>query len=334
MGWHVIDVFDGDTSVENITAALEAAKLEKDRPTFINIRTTIGYGTSTAGTFKSHHGTYSEDDAAKHLASGVTSTHQLSENALKYFKFTVDEGRRLEDDWNLKLEKYSTAYPKEAKLFKERMEGKLDFDGILTSLTVPSKLQPTRQWNGTVFNELISKIPNLMAGGADLWNSNQMGDQSTRIFDRLHPQGRVIRYGIREHAMASISNGLAAYSPGGILPITATFFMFYLYAAPGVRMGALSNLQVIHVATHDSIGEGQNGQTHQPVELDSLYRAMPTLLYIRPADAEEVLGAWMTALAAREAPSIISLARDPAATNIPNTSRLQVQRGGYVVLEK
>jgi len=144
----------------------------------------------------------------------------------------------------------------------------------------------------------------------------------------------VIRYGIREHAMASISNGLAAYSPGGILPITATFFMFYLYAAPGVRMGALSNLQVIHVATHDSIGEGQNGQTHQPVELDSLYRAMPTLLYIRPADAEEVVGAWMTALAAKEAPSIISLARDPAVTAIPNTNRDQVQRGGYVILEK
>jgi dihydroxyacetone synthase len=134
--------------------------------------------------------------------------------------------------------------------------------------------------------------------------------------------------------MASISNGLAAYSPGGILPITATFFMFYLYAAPGVRMGALSNLQVIHVATHDSIGEGQNGQTHQPVELDSLYRAMPTLLYIRPADAEEVLGAWLTALGAKETPSIISLARDPAVTAIPKTSRFQVQRGGYVILEK
>ena len=334
MGWHVIDVFDGDTSVENIIAALEAAKLEKDRPTFINIRTTIGYGTTTAGTFKSHHGTYSDDDAAKHLAPGVTSTHQLSQNALEYFRSTVEEGKKLEDNWNLKLEKYSIAYPKEAKLFKERMEGKIDFESTLTSLNIPSELQPTRQFNGTVFNELISMVPNIIAGGADLWNSNQMGDQSTRIFDSLHPEGRVIRYGIREHAMASISNGLAAYSPGGLLPITATFFMFYLYAAPGVRMGALSNLQVIHVATHDSIGEGQNGQTHQPVELDSLYRAMPTLLYIRPADAEEVLGAWLTALGAKETPSIISLARDPAVTAIPKTSRLQVQRGGYVILEK
>jgi dihydroxyacetone synthase len=334
MGWNVIDVFDGDTSVENITAALEEAKLEKSKPTFINIRTTIGFGTSTAGTFKSHHGTYSDDDAVNHLAPGVTSTHQLSQNALDYFKFTVEEGKRLEDEWKSKLEKYSSAYPKEARLLKERMQGKLDFESTLTSMNIPSDIQPTRQWNGTVFNELMSKLPNMMAGGADLWNSNQMGDQSNRIFDSLHPEGRVIRYGIREHAMASISNGLAAYSPGGILPITATFFMFYLYAAPGVRMGALSNLQVIHIATHDSIGEGQNGMTHQPVELDSLYRAMPTLLYIRPADAEEVLGAWLTALAAKDTPSIISLARDPAVTNIPKTSRLQVQRGGYVILEK
>jgi dihydroxyacetone synthase len=179
MGWNVIDVFDGDTSVENITAALEEAKLEKSKPTFINIRTTIGFGTSTAGTFKSHHGTYSDDDAANHLAPGVTSTHQLSQNALDYFKFTVEEGKRLEDEWNLKLEKYSSAYPKEAKLFKERMEGKMDFESTLTSMSIPSNIQPTRQWNGTVFNELMSKLPNMMAGGADLWNSNQMGDQST-----------------------------------------------------------------------------------------------------------------------------------------------------------
>jgi dihydroxyacetone synthase len=334
MGWHVIDVFDGDTSVENITAALAAAKLEKEKPTFINIRTTIGFGTSTAGTFKAHHGTYSDDDAANYLANGVTSTHQLSQNALDFFKFTVEEGKKLEEDWNLRLEKYSSAYPKEAKLFKDRMQGRIEFESILTSMTIPSEIQPTRQWNGTVFNELMSKLPNMVAGGADLWNSNQMGDQSNRIFDRLHPEGRVVRYGIREHAMASISNGLAAYSPGGILPVTATFFMFYLYAAAGVRMGALSNLQVIHIATHDSIGEGQNGMTHQPVELDSLFRAMPTLLYIRPADAEEVLGAWLTALGAKETPSIISLARDPASTVIPQTNRLQVQRGGYVILEK
>ncbi|KAH8817132.1 Transketolase, thiamine diphosphate binding domain-containing protein [Xylogone sp. PMI_703] len=334
MGWNVIDVYSGDTSVDEIRAALTAAQKEKTKPTFINIRTTIGFGTSVAGTFKAHHGTYSDEDAAAHLAPGVSSTHEISHQARNYFKSTVENGARLEDEWNLKVKAYCKSHPEKAKLFKDCIDGKLDYQDTLLSMAIPSDIQATRQWNGTVFNKLMSEIPSMMAGGADLWNSNQMGDQSSRIFDRLHPEGRVIRYGIREHAMASISNGLAAYSPGGILPVTATFFMFYLYAAAGVRMGALSELQVIHVATHDSIGEGQNGPTHQPVELDSLYRAMPSLLYIRPADAEEVLGAWLTALGSRHQPSIISLARDPAITGIPNTNRLEVQRGGYVVAEK
>lgn len=134
--------------------------------------------------------------------------------------------------------------------------------------------------------------------------------------------------------MASIANGLSAFNRGTFLPVTSTFFMFYLYAAPGVRMGALSNLKVIHVATHDSIGEGQNGPTHQPVEVDSLFRAMPNLLYIRPADAEEVIGAWKVALAADRIPSMISLARDPAIHPISSTSREKVMAGGYVLVER
>lgn len=111
--------------------------------------------------------------------------------------------------------------------------------------------------------------------------------------------------------MASISSGIAAYATDALVPVTATIFMLYLYVTLGVRMGALSNLQVIHVATHDSVGDGQNGPTHQPVELDSLYRAMPNLQYIRPVTGEEVVGAWLLAIQARKKPSIISLARDP-----------------------
>lgn len=193
--------------------------------------------------------------------------------------------------------------------------------------------QATRQYNGAIFNQMMERVPNLMAGGADLWNSNQMGHQGHRIFDRNHYNGRVIRYGIREHAMASISNGIAAYAPGALIPVTATFFMFYLYAAPGVRMGALSNLQVIHVATHDSIGEGQNGPTHQPVELDSLYRVMPNLQYTRPATGEEVVGAWLLALQSRKQPTIISLARDPPTVATRGTNQESVLRGGYTILD-
>ena len=334
MGWHVIDVEDGDTSVASIAKALAEAKKIRAKPTFINIRTTIGHGTSTAGTFKSHHGNYSEEDAAKQATPGVTATHTISERTREYWAEAAKRGKETEAQWNRTMESYEIKYPDMAKALQQRLHGKVDADELLASMAVPEKVVPTRQFNGTVFNKLMEHIPAMLAGGADLWNSNQMGDQSPRIFDRAHPEGRVIRYGIREHATASISNGIAAYAPGAFLPVTATFFMFYLYAAAGVRMGALSNLRVIHVATHDSIGEGQNGPTHQPVEVDSLFRAMPNLQYIRPSDSEEVIGAWMAALGNEGGPSIISLARDPAEIVVPNTDRCKVRLGGYVISEK
>jgi dihydroxyacetone synthase len=330
MGWNVIDVFNGDSSVGSIVAALDLARSTRGKPTMLNIRTTIGYGTSTAGTFKSHHGTYTDEDAAYFATEGLP-THTLSERAKKYFQRCLEQGESQESSWGVRLSRYAHEFPENWRDLKARMEGRYDFQGLLSSIKPTDEIQSTRQFNGTVFNKLMAIMPNIMAGGADLWNSNQLGDQSSRIFDSLNFDGRVIRHGIREHAMASISNGMAAYSPQGIIPITATFFMFYLYAAAGVRMGALSGLQVIHVATHDSIGEGQNGATHQPVELDSLFRCMPNILYIRPSDAEEVIGAWMAALAATKQPSIISLARDPALFRVRGTDRAKLQRGGYVV---
>jgi dihydroxyacetone synthase len=144
--------------------------------------------------------------------------------------------------------------------------------------------------------------------------------------------GRYIHYGVREHAMAGISNGLAAFAPQTFVPVTSSFFMFYLYAAPAVRMGALQSLQVIHVATHDSIGTGEDGPTHQPIELANLYRAMPNLLYIRPADSEETAGAWITAIEAKNMPSIISTSRH-SLPQLKNTRRNLVSKGAYVLEE-
>lgn len=132
--------------------------------------------------------------------------------------------------------------------------------------------------------------------------------------------------------MCAISNGLAAFAPNTLIPVTSTFFMFYLYAAPAVRMGALQHLQVIHAATHDSIGMGEDGPTHQPIELANLYRAMPNLLYIRPADSEETAGAWITAIEAKNTPSIISTSRH-ALPQLKHTQRSMVRRGAYVVEE-
>ncbi|KAI5240364.1 hypothetical protein E4T42_08410 [Aureobasidium subglaciale] len=333
IGWHVIDVHDGDHSVSSIADALAAAKSLKGRPTFINIRTTIGYGTATAGTFKSHHGTYSDHDAALY-ASDHASTHTLTEETRTYWKEAMTRGKELENAWSEDMKKYTSSYPELATALRLRVRGDYDVHELLRTFKKPDDIQATRQFNGFLFNELMSKVPSMIAGGADLWNSNQMGDQSHRIFDRDNLDGRVIRYGIREHAMTSISNGLAAYAPGCFLPVTATFFMFYLYGAAGVRMGALSNLKVIHIATHDCIGEGQNGPTHQPVELDSLFRAMPNIQYIRPGDSEEVIGAWIAALDANGRPSMLSLARDPALSFVPNTDRQKVLKGGYVIVEK
>ena len=146
--------------------------------------------------------------------------------------------------------------------------------------------------------------------------------------------GRYIHWGIREHAMAAISNGLAAYNKGTIFPVTSSFFMFYIYAAPGIRMGALQGLQQIHIATHDSIGTGEDGPTHQPIALAALYRSMPNLLYIRPCDSEETAGAFIAAIKADTTPSIISLSRQALTQYPENSNRDGVQKGAYVFMEQ
>ncbi|KAF9883047.1 hypothetical protein FE257_004301 [Aspergillus nanangensis] len=192
----------------------------------------------------------------------------------------------------------------------------------------------TRESNGENLDILWASNPALCGGGADLVGSNKFKYAVNDVFHPLHEfKGRYIRHGIQEHAMAAVANGLAAFHPGTFIPVTATFFMFYLYAAPAVRMGALSHLQVIHIATHDSFQEGQNGPTHQPVELDSLFRAMPNLIYMRPCDAEELIGAYQHALSNRCSPMMLSIARDPVGY-VPSTNRTVVARGAYVIQER
>jgi dihydroxyacetone synthase len=195
-----------------------------------------------------------------------------------------------------------------------------------------------------VLQPLAANIPGFMVGTADLSPSVHMSWPGKLDFQHpdLNPQsgptgsyaGRYVHYGVREHAMAAISNGLAAFNPGTIIPVTSSFFMFYLYAAPAVRMGALQHLQVIHAATHDSIGMGEDGPTHQPIELAALYRAMPNLLYIRPADSEETAGAWTAALEAKHSSSIISTSRHKVAQFPGQTSREGVTKGAYVIREQ
>jgi len=339
-GWHVLEIADGSFDVKAIVGALEYAKTLSSKPVFVNVKTIIGIGTQVAGTAKAHHGTFDSESVrkSKELAGqDPAMTHVVPDAARAFFRERKSHGEELQQQWEDLLAQYTETFPEAAKDFEERRQGSLgtEYSRVLADIDASQfKGQATREVNGVLIEKVWPICGAICGGGADLVNSNKVYYSETDVFHPLTSfAGRYLRYGIREHAMASISNGIAAYSPGTFLPITATFFMFYIYAAAGVRMGALSHLQVVHFATHDSFAEGQNGQTHQPVELDSLYRAMPNLQYIRPCDAEEVVGAWMIALNSRHTPSIISLGRDPVG-NVPNTDRYKVAKGAYIVIER
>nr|RBQ89233.1 hypothetical protein FVER53263_09977 [Fusarium verticillioides] len=337
-GWHVIDVMDGNYSVEDIVAALQLSTTYKRKPTFINVRTTIGVDTAVAGTFKAHHGAIDQESVSRwKRQTGVdpASSHVVSPQSLSFFRERKEHGARLHNEWNARLEYYCQQYPEDGRILQSRLSSSTD-PGIKLLSELDSaqfRGKATRESNGAILQLLWQAVPSLCGGGADLANSNQIKYTETDVF---HPEvgykGRYLRHGIREHAMAAIANGLAAYHPGTFVPVTATFMLFFLYAAPAMRMGALSDLPTIHIATHDSFQEGQNGPTHQPVEVDSLFRAMPGLRYLRPCDAEELIGCWMYALRCKSNPCMLSLARDPVQA-VPGTDRSKVSKGAYVVRE-
>ncbi|KAF7546011.1 hypothetical protein G7Z17_g8735 [Cylindrodendrum hubeiense] len=336
-GWHVIDVTEGSYDVQAVVSALRLSSTVKGQPIFINVRTVIGLGTQVAGTAKAHHGVFDKESVAesKRLAGQDPSvTHTIPEASLAFFRERKTHGESINASWDSLISKYNDAHPDVAQSLDRARKGDSGTEWLEILNQIDSsqfKGTATRDANGALIEKIWKIHPALCGGGADLVTSNKVSYTADDVF---HPSvsyaGRFVRYGIREHAMASISNGIAAYNPGTFLPITATFLIFYLYAAPGVRMGAISELPVIHFATHDSFAEGQNGPTHQAVEVDSLYRAMPNLTYIRPCDAEEVIGAWILALSKKTGPSMLSLGRDPVGP-VPSTSRSGVAKGAYVV---
>ncbi|EOA86549.1 uncharacterized protein SETTUDRAFT_153361 [Exserohilum turcica Et28A] len=345
-GWDVVDVEDGCFDVEGLIEALNKARASTEKPTFINVRTIIGVGSAVAGDAVAHGVAFGTTDVAnmkKAYGFNPDEHFVVSDEVRKFFADIPERGQELVKSWEERVAAYETKYPDEGADFRRRIEGRLTEDWkslVPTSFTdAPTA---TRKSSGLVFNTLAEKINNFMVGTADLTPSVNMTWKGKVDFQ--HPDlkttcgitgnysGRYIHYGVREHAMAAVSNGLAAFAPNTFIPVTSSFFMFYLYAAPAVRMGALQQLQVIHAATHDSIGMGEDGPTHQPIELANLYRAMPNLLYIRPGDSEETAGAWITAIEAKKTPSIISTSRHTL-PQLPQTNRDMVAKGAYVLEE-
>ncbi|SPO05031.1 related to TRANSKETOLASE [Cephalotrichum gorgonifer] len=347
-GWNVLDVHDGNSDVPAIVNALMAARTS-DKPTFINIRTTIGFGSSKAGNAKTHGAALGVDDVANIKKSFGLSTDEhfsIPNDVYEFFADVAGRGEEHEAEWAATLQKYKDEHRDLAQEFGLRVAGRMPADWkqcILPKDQLPTDPTPSRKSAGFMTNLLGEKVNSFLIGTADLTPSchvafnNKVDFQSPDLRTACgldgDYSGRYIHYGIREHAMCAISNGLAAFNKGTFVPLTSTFFMFYLYAAPAVRMAALQGLQQIHIATHDSIGTGEDGPTHQPIALPALYRAMPNTLYIRPCDSEEVAGAFVAALEATETPTIISLSRQ-ALTQYPKySSREGVGKGAYVFTE-
>ncbi|KAL1965272.1 hypothetical protein VTN77DRAFT_5874 [Rasamsonia byssochlamydoides] len=324
-GWDVIEVEDGCFDIEGLVKALEQARASTDKPTFINVKTVIGLGSQVAGTALAHGVAFGADDVAQQK---------------KAYGFDPEESFVISDTL---VDEYTVKYPDLGAEFRRRVRGELPSNWKdLIPASFPDKPTPSRASSGLVFNPITKEINSFLVGTADLSPSVNMTwpgkvdfqhpDLRTTCGSNGNHSGRYIHYGVREHAMCAIANGMAAFAPNTIIPVTSSFFMFYLYAAPAVRMGALQNLQIIHAATHDSIGMGEDGPTHQPIELASLFRAMPNLLYIRPGNSEETAGAWIAAIEAKRTPTIISTSRH-ALPQLKQTRREGVASGAYVLEE-
>ncbi|EXJ75321.1 transketolase [Cladophialophora psammophila CBS 110553] len=340
-GWNVVEIADGCWDVGAITQALEASR-RSPLPTFVNCHTVIGVDTAVAGDAVAHGAALGSETviSLKRLYGFDPEQRYIIPDTVRdFFSGLPSQGESLVAEWNQTLQRYSQAFPDLAEEYARRMEGDLqdNWESLIPD-AFPSTPTPTRAASGLVFHPLAERLDQFLVGTADLAPSVYMSWKSKEDFEPPclgtgSYAGRFIHYGVREHAMAAISNGLAAYHPGIFIPVTSSFFMFYLYAAPAVRMGALQHLQIIHAATHDSIGMGEDGPTHQPIELAALYRAMPNLLYIRPGDSEETAGAWIEAIRARHTSSIISTSRHALPQLTGLAKRTGVAKGAYILEE-
>jgi transketolase len=331
--WHVQIVEDGN-DLEGISKAIEAAQGVKDKPSLIAVRTVIGYGSPKAGTNKAHGealGAEAVKQTKKNLGWPEDKTFYVPDDAAKNWLQAVEKGAKEESDWNALLASYRKAFPEESAEFERVQEGRLK-DGWEQSLPrFPANGKPvaTRTAGNTVMNAIVKYVPELLGGAADLSTSTKTVIKDSANF-HIDPKGENIYFGVREFGMCAIVNGMAAH--GGIIPYGSTFFCFSDYAKPALRMAALMQVHSIFVFTHDSIGLGEDGPTHQPVEQLTMLRAVPHLTDFRPADANETSAAWGLALERRGA-SFMALSRQDLPLLDPVKQRVfeGVRRGAYIV---
>jgi len=332
-GWHVQHVANGDSDIDAIDAAIRAAQAVSDKPSIIKVSTTIGFGSTKAGSEKAHGeplGTASLKAVKTAFGFDPEASFVVPDDVKAFYSAAAARSAGAEASWKDVLAKYTSAHPERAAEFLRRFSGTLP-DGWFAKLpryTPADKADATRNLSGAVLNVLAATLPEVIGGSADLTPSNKTQFKGAVDYQHATPGGRYIRFGVREHAMAAICNGIAAY--GGLLPYCGTFLNFIGYAAGATRLSALSNFRVIYVGTHDSIGLGEDGPTHQPVEMIEMLRATPNMFVWRPADGNEVSAAYAAAVANTTGPAVIALSRQ----NVPQLAGSSIEaalRGGYTL---
>ncbi|MBN2803582.1 MAG: transketolase [Deltaproteobacteria bacterium] len=333
-GWQVLEVADGDTDINAIEAALKDAKADKNRPSLIKIRTTIGYGcTAKQGSSDAHGAPLGKDniiEMRKNLNWNF-ETFEIPEEVKSHMSKVADAGSKAEAKWTSLVNDYKSKYPEDYKNYINQLSDDLPegWDSNLPKYSVDSKPMATRGQSGIVLNELAKHFKGLFGGSADLSPSNQTYIKSSGDFQKGSYENQNLRFGVREHAMGAICNGIALHK-SGMIPYCATFLVFADYMRNAIRMSALSKAGVIYIFTHDSVAVGEDGPTHQPVEHVASLRLIPDLCVIRPADGNEVSGAYKIAIQNRHRPTVLILTRQ----NVPilqNSDADKVSKGGYII---
>jgi transketolase len=330
-GWQTIEVGpDEANDPDAIDRAIQQAKADTQRPALIAVRSTIGYGSPEAGTYKTHG-----EPLGKNMEATRKALHwdyppfTVPDEAATFFKDVGAKGAGLQAQWNARYDTWKAANPTLAAQFERARDGKLPDDLPWPKFTADNGGVATREAGGTVMNAIAAALPELVGGSADLDPSTKTYLKDQGDFQPGNRAGRNIHYGVREHAMAAASNGIALH--GGLLPFSATFFNFLDYLKPALRLAAINEIREIFVFTHDSVFLGEDGPTHQPIEQLSMLRATPNVIDLRPADALETLEAWKYAIQPKTGPSAIVLSRQ----KLPflGERNAEVSRGAYVLHE-
>jgi transketolase len=338
-GWQVLAVEDGNdiTAIDN---AVAAAKAETGKPSLVIVRTQIAYGSpNKQGSADAHGAPLGVDEirlTKLFLGCPENECFCSPDPVLAHCRKAVAAGAAQEADWRERVNDYEKHYPDLARQWADMVAGTFPegWEKALPAFAAGDGSMATRKASGIVLNALAETIPGLLGGSADLAPSNNTVIKSTTDFQKSKYGGRNIRFGVREHAMAAILNGLSLHTPG-LKPYGGTFLVFADYMRPAIRLSALMKQPVIYIFTHDSIAVGEDGPTHQPVEHLASLRAIPGLAVIRPADATETAAAWQYAVTSREAPSALILSRQ----NLPVIDRSsgppadQLRNGGYVLID-